>query len=635
LIVEATRVARSSRLTQGTPHHDPPDVRERCAVLALLALLTLQLSLSVQRHSVTCDEPAYFAAGVSHWHTGKFDLYRVNPPLPRMLAVLPLLPLRLPVDYRNWSTFPAARAEFTIGDQFAVGAGDLFVELIRLARLSSVLWALVGAMLIYRASRALFGPAGGITSLALWCFEPNVIAHGSLMTQDMAATVCGFAAMLVFGRALSQPSLGRACAAGVMLGVALLTKLTHLFLLPLLPLCWWLERRRAAEKEPPARALLRASVLVVTCLLVINLGYLFRGTGQRLGSLPFASRSFSGAQNWNTADSGNRFRGRLLGALPLPVPADFVQGMDVQRVDFEKGMRSYLHGVWRTRGWWHYYLVGFALKVPLGTLALMLAGLVLGLRARRWLWVLPPLTYVALVSSQTGFNHHFRYTLPAFPYLLLLAGACGEWAARAWRAAPRRWAPAAAVGLAGLSAIASAAWVQPHALSYFNALGGGPDRGDRYLVDSNIDWGQDLSSLKEWLDRHPAARPLGLAYFGTVDPHDYGIDYQLPPAAVNAFPVLDPLSPVRHEGPRPGWYAVSVNFTRGLTFGARDASGRKRRIGPTHYTYFASARPVATAGHSIRIYCLDSDEANRIRGVMRLPPGRWPEVPANLCEGAR
>ena len=99
--------------------------------------------------------------------------------------------------------------------------------------------------------------------------------------------------------------------------------------------------------------------------------------------------------------------------------------------------------------------------------------------------------------------------------------------------------------------------VYPHSLSYFNELAGDPTGGHAHLIHSNIDWGQDLLYLKRWLDGHPEARPLYVAYCGTVDPHYLGIDYQLPPVA-------DPGAAVPHL--EPGWYAVSVNFLRGSPF---------------------------------------------------------------------
>ena len=106
-------------------------------------------------------------------------------------------------------------------------------------------------------------------------------------------------------------------------------------------------------------------------------------------------------------------------------------GVDTQKRDFEGEYRSYLLGEWKQGGWWHYYLVGFLVKEPIGFQLMLYAGVLTGLwNWKRWtrdgirewsLIVTPPLLIFGLVSSQTGFNHHMRYVLPAYPFLFIIA----------------------------------------------------------------------------------------------------------------------------------------------------------------------------------------------------------------------
>ncbi|MCR4412685.1 MAG: hypothetical protein NUV77_09700, partial [Thermoguttaceae bacterium] len=117
----------------------------------------------------------------------------------------------------------------------------------------------------------------------------------------------------------------------------------------------------------------------------------------------------------------------------------------------------------------------------------------------------PLIAVLALVSSQTGFNHHLRYVLPIFPFAFILASRIAV--AQETRNVPL----AAAAGLALLASIAGSLAVYPYSLSYFNELAGGPRNGHWHLHNSNVDWGQDLFDLKEWLDKHPEARPLAFA----------------------------------------------------------------------------------------------------------------------------
>jgi hypothetical protein len=172
----------------------------------------------------------------------------------------------------------------------------------------------------------------------------------------------------------------------------------------------------------------------------------------------------------------------------------------------------------------------------------------------------------------------------------------------------------AGVGLTG--SVLSSMLVYPHCLSYFNALAGGPRGGHAHLLDSNIDWGQDLLDLKRWLDRHPEARPLHLAYFGESDPRIAGIEFTPPPpGALGDDVALDK----NQLGPLPGWHAVSVQFLRGGRRLMYDGQGEREAQRPRQYCYFQHFEPTATAGYSIYIYHITPAEANRVRREMGLP----------------
>ncbi|MEJ7733695.1 MAG: hypothetical protein WKG00_31430, partial [Polyangiaceae bacterium] len=246
----------------------------------------------------------------------------------------------------------------------------------------------------------------------------------------------------------------------------------------------------------------------------------------------------------------------------LPLPEDMVRGIDVQRRDFQVGLRSYLRGEWRNEGWWYYYLYGLALKVPLGLWGLVaLAGVVAVRRpvAGELGVLLPPAVILAFVSSQTGFSHHLRYVLPVFPFLFIHVARLVPWARCQGRART------ALVGALALSAAAASLAVVPHSLSYFNALAGGTRGGPRHLLDSNVDWGQDLLELQDWMARHPDARPMHLAYFGQVNPSVEGIVYE-PVLAQPSFSSEQISLWSEAFGPRPGLHAISVGYVHGATF---------------------------------------------------------------------
>ena len=274
----------------------------------------------------------------------------------------------------------------------------------------------------------------------------------------------------------------------------------------------------------------------------------------------------------------------------------------------------------------YFYLYALALKTPLGTLVLFALAMFLTAFATGYSanWrdeiavLLPPTVILALVSSQTAFSIHSRYVLPALPFIFIWVSKT----ARAFELKHRAVAVIAGTAL-GWSVVSSLAQY-PHSLSYFNELAGGPRGGPEHLIGSNVDWGQDLLYLKEWIERHSEAEPLRLAFYGGYDPAALGLRFSLPPPGWRDSQ-RSSISPPGPTGPRPGWYALSVSVPRGLPCVLYDGDGKRYLSIYCRYDYFLRFKPVAWAGQSIAIYHITLGEANRARREMGL--GELPEDP--------
>ncbi|HVA49379.1 MAG TPA: glycosyltransferase family 39 protein [Pirellulales bacterium] len=660
------------------------------------------------------------AAGLSHWHFGRFDLYRVNPPLVRLVATRPVALMRPRSDWSAYSLSPGARGEFQCGERFISANGVRSFWLFTIARWACIPFSVLGGCLCYRWARELYSPVGGLLALALWCFCPNVLAHAQMITPDVGATSMGVLCWYLFWKWLRAPSWPRAVTTGIALGAAELAKSTFLILYALFPLAWlfWrvarasksvgqafqldsvsaalekrqIDKRDLAEVTSEGRragkaGLRQAAQLVLMAALglyVLNLGYVFEGSLQPLGDYDFLSTSLGGAPDLAGRNSGrrNRFARTALAGLRVPLPANYVRGIDQQKSDFERGYPSYLRGEWRHGGWWYYYLYGLAIKVPLGTWLLFLIAASMGITLRvmrtanispsetstiggatgrdEFVLLLPAAVILVLVSSQTGFNHHLRYVLPIFPFVFIWIGRLGRLFADATerhrvrslpesaerhggRVSPERHRvrplQKVAAGLALAWSIGSSLWYYPHSLSYFNELVGGPQGGRWHMLDSNLDWGQDLLYLKTWLGERTEARPLGLAYFGYFDPRAAGIEFSLPPHGPvhpenEGGEPREPSPTSRAEnGPLPGWYAVSVMMLHGYKYHIPDGQGDKSYMDRPYLTYFQHFEPVARAGYSIYIYHLELPEVNRVRRRLGLPELTDSPQPANQERG--
>lgn len=592
----------------------------RLVIGSLLCLHAGLLAWSARCHSPTWNEPAHLAAGISHLEVGRFDLYRVNPPLIRTVAAVPVLLAGYEPD---WTGFDEqGRPVFRIARNLMAANGARSVWLITIARWACIPFSLVGALFCYFWARDLYGSRAGILALALWCLSPNILAHAALITPDAGATALSIVACYAFWKWLKQPTCTRAFIAGVALGIAELTKMTLLILYPAWILVWFASRvgmRKRGRDVINNKAgtscwgtefsMLGLAFLV--SLYVLNLGYGFEASCQSLGDFEFVSELLGG-DDAAEGESGNRFRGTTLGRLPVPLPGNYLRGFDVQRRDFEFfGRQSYLRGEFSDQGWWYYYLYGLTVKVPLGAWVLLIIAL--GARMKRCIksflrsrdadakanWhgevalLIPLFAILALVSSQSGFSHHFRYVLPIFPFAFIWVSQVAEYTSRLSRIVA--W-PAL------MWFVGSSLSVYPHSLSYFNELGGGPRGGHAHMIHSSIDWGQDLQFLKQWVDEHPEAKPLHLVYCGDFDPTLLGLEFEAPQFTkpTDGFPSSLVLEP--------GWYAVSVNFLRGYAWRAPIGGGRFVSVPQDAFVALLNREP-EMAGYSIYIYEIREFEA--------------------------
>jgi hypothetical protein len=248
----------------------------------------------------------------------------------------------------------------------------------------------------------------------------------------------------------------------------------------------------------------------------------------------------------------------------------------------------FLLGQIAANGFHSFYPIAFLIKTPLALLVLLAASILLSrrcpvpLRTEAFLW-LPVIVYFGLALTRHVQNGH-RHVLPIYPFLFVLAGRSAAWASSlSWRTPAR------------LCVIALAAWyafatvrIHPHYLAYFNELVGGPENGYRYLVDSDLDWGQDLEGLKAYMDANHIKK-IKLSYFGSADPRAYGLAYDLLPS----YRIGNP----RSWSVAPGdLVAVSATNLEGIYMGpeAQPLMERLRRL-----------RPVANVGYSILIYRAD------------------------------
>ena len=465
----------------------------------------------------TVDEFAHLPAGCAYLKDGRLDLYCKNPPLLRYWMALPVM-----LDGRTavpkitappWDWGP-----WKYGARFMHANRAHYFDLFFRARLMIVVLGLATGVLLYRWSRALFHRPAASMVTGLFFLSPTVLAHAHLATTDVGCMFSVFWSVFILHWAYKKPRRRRLLVAGVVLGLALSIKFTALLLLPLFVGLVVVYRWRSTARARQHRAVTAAGdigILFASALLVVNLAMGFRGTLRPLGRYTFDSSFCKGVQQ------------ALPGLLPVPLPEDYVIGFDGQKADAESGeFGSYLMGQWSQDGWWHYNLVALGVKLPAPFLVIIPVGVWLWFRRRmdaceRWTVPASAAVFLVALSGLSRLNLGIRYLLPAFPFLFLLTGAL--WARAS--ASPKQWLRTAPLAVVAYCCVALAV-TGPSYLSFFNVLAGGPNRGQRWLVDSNLDWGQDLYRLREAVQPLAGDAPIRLLYFGHVDPQLYGIRHR-------------------------------------------------------------------------------------------------------------
>ncbi len=507
---------------------------------------------AAEHDSGTLDEPPNLLAGHYLWKTGDYNIDREHPPLARLIESLPLLLLPLAPAVPNpdgsmpayWPLSVEFLYENTVpADQMLMPARCMVIGLT----------ILLGALLWWWGER-LFEAPSGVIALLTFTFSPLILAHGHLATTDLAIALAFPLALFCLYHYVEHPGSWRAVVVGVGLGTALATKGSAVVLLPtfLFILAWtW-------RGQPPSRKvfLQHVACCLATAGLVIAAVY-FGDLGAFLASVKEVL--------FHSAAGG-------LGD-------------------------NYLLGRVSPNGWVAYFVVAFLLKTPIPFLALLATALLM-LRSSPQrevvtLWLVFPSALFFLVASLSDLQIGLRHLLPIFPLLCLIVGEAGG---RLWRR--KSLGLQLVLGFLALWMVVDAAKAHPHYIAYFNQLIGDPDSAIDYLADSNLDWGQELRHLEDYL-RTEDIGGVYLSYFGNADPEAYGIRY-LPVYFKTSRPRRgDPSLDLRDESK--ALLAVSATHLQGVY-----------QPGPDAFAWLRTREPAAILGRSLFLFDLtDDEEAHR------------------------
>ncbi|HTH43293.1 MAG TPA: glycosyltransferase family 39 protein [Terracidiphilus sp.] len=466
-------------------------------VVALIAVQSLLVVLTIHRASPTFDEGNHSFAAYMMLHTGDYGLNPEHPPLVKYLAALPTLGRDLWIPENKNRSFKT-EAYVDGGEWLARNDGDRN-QLIFHMRLAAGLLVPLLALVVFLMARECFGDWAALTALALVVFDPNILGNAALVTTDIGISLFFVAATWCFYRYVKQPTLTRLLVAAIVAGLLLATKHSAILFAPMMLLLIGYEVA-AAPRGTRRRTALRLGG-AFCAIVVIGVLVLWSFYGFRYAARPAPLKMSTTLADW-VAPVG-AFDSAVVNAIGRMhlLPESYLIGMvDVRRMadhypTFIFG-RNWPHGVW-----WYFPSV-FAIKTTLGLLALTLvAVLAIAMRklklSREVVFVLVPALVYFITAIVFGMNIGSRHLLPFYAYLFILAGA----AAAAVAKSSRRWFIACAVLVA--AHVVSSMTVYPNFMAYANEAFGGPAKLPMLLSDANIEWGQQLFQVKQWQDRHP------------------------------------------------------------------------------------------------------------------------------------
>jgi 4-amino-4-deoxy-L-arabinose transferase-like glycosyltransferase len=566
-----------------------------------VAFLTLTISSYTQK-SATWDEPQHLTAGYLALKAHDYRTDPEHPPFVRMWAALPLLAMPdIKVDPRFIDRIPpldwVGEQQFVFSHNFMYVANNAD-RMLYAGRFMIVLLGVLLGVLVFSWVREWLGFGPAVIALAFYSVEPNILAHSSLVTTDFGATCFFFGTLYFLWRTARTLSVGNLIGLALFLSLSVISKFSALVLGPtvLMLLATRVVRatpwvcRIGQSKEIASRTTkaLVATVIVVL-LFLASWGMIWTVYGFRY--VPCASVAWrfhldhepsvlqqtpSLAKTVGWIDS-HRF-------LPNVYTEGFLLGQAKAQI---RG--AFLAWRYSLAGWWYYFPAAFLIKTPVSLILLFIGGLVVC--AKRWrtllqdeAFLLLPIACYLAPAMAAKLNIGLRHILPIYPFVLLLAALCATELLKGKQKGAR-----ALLVVLSLLWLFEFARAYPHYLAFFNQFVGGPRNGYEYLADSNLDWGQDLKSLKRWMNNNNVQH-INLAYFGTADPAYYKIQCTIMPGseyfAESLFKGLQ----------LPGYVAVSTTILDGVYLDDMQKA---------FYRPLLNKEPKAVIGYSIRVYWMD------------------------------
>lgn len=591
--------------------------------LILLAIMFFMAVFSIKEDSLTMDELAHLPAGYSYLSQQDMRLNPEHPPLMKDLAALPLLfieGIKFPSEIKDWET--DINGQWGFGNNFLFKSNsDLTDKMIFWGRIPMILLLILLGFFVFKWARELFGNKAAILALFLYSFSPTFLAHGRLVTTDVAAAIGAVLAIYYFLKFLKTPTRKNIVIAGIAFAIAQLLKFSLILLFPFFIIIFFFWVIFKVEREKIKQFFsygVKTTLIFVVAFLLIWPVYQFHVLNLPTEKIKQYSQELLKSHPLND----------ILPKLPLNIEnaseiiswmaerpvlkpwSYYTLGVFMITERAAGGHTTYFMGEVSASGWIQYFPIVYIIKEPLAFHILTLIALLFFVysikrpfwrqtpsRLRNWIkahftefvflvWLL---TYWG-VSLSSNLNIGVRHLLPTFPFVYILVSGGIIVLLKAEKNLPFKLIKYSILIILILWQAVSVIRIYPHFLSYFNETVGGPNNGYIYTVNSNLDWGQDLKRLKKWIDEEKIDE-IYVDYFGGAD-SKYHLGEKLKPWYGGWNP---------EKLPKGSYLAVSVTLLQGGK--GQPVHGFDQSSG--YYRWLDKYKPIKKIGYSIFIYYID------------------------------
>jgi len=505
--------------------------KEILMVIILILLFLFQSVITLTSKTPVFDDPAAITIGTYFVKYLDTSMYILHPPLIYILAGLPLqfVDINLPYSYKE-----CTEMGFYKCSQDTVFESNNDVEKIgTYSKIPFIVISLILGLILFFFAKELYGKNAGYFTLTLYAFSPTILGYNTIIFTDLVVTFFIVSATYFLWKLLIQGyTKTRLIFAGIFLGLALASKFTAILLIPIIVIFFII--KIIQDKNNNRKIFLRIHSVKLILILLIGLITLhasyFFSFGTITDSIPERYLDTIESEIGKRFPEGSSSRGIvdfLVYDIKIPIPQYFAGIAAQNKIGSSGGKKGYLNGEIYEGGKWYYFFEVLLIKTQIPLIIFFITALIFTLRAVRGniineLFILIPIIFFLGVFLINNFNLGLRHILPIFPFVFLLSSRIVN---INLKNNMHNFIFKTSIVFLLLWYILITILIMPNYAAYFNELVGGPKNGHYYLLSSNLDMGQDLKKLSDYIK----AKNLGtikLSYHGSFDPSYYNISYE-------------------------------------------------------------------------------------------------------------